>query len=312
MLSPDWPFRRVAAHKVALFTATIPAELRHLFPSESELTDEADRLWERGRARSSPSCENPEQFMDGFLQHRLLHVLFDHRDPVGTRRLLDSSIDIAESILGHYERTLRKRYGPIADVGAARSLAWFALVELGRDLAAGQPIRNRLAWLHTIIHRSIDRMIDAEMRTAAPGRRAFHQLVKRYCELLAEQQPELGEIARLELAERLASEDLARVFNFVERVGEEAEESLRDESRRGDTHGRAMSAVLIAVIDDLVRRPPFTDTDRDCWELLLAYGLDGRDIDWPRDRGIGKGAGRQRLSSFLRKLREALEGLWEV
>jgi len=312
MLSPDWPFRRVAAHMIALFMEMIPAELRHLFPSESELTDEAERLWERGRARGSPSCVNPQQFMEGFLQHRLLEVLFDWRDPIGMRLLLDRSIDVAESILGSYERILRRRYGQIAEPGAARHLAWYALVELGRDIAQGRQIHNKMAWLHTIIHRSINRMIDAEMRTAAPGRRAFHQLVKRYCELLAEQQPELDEIARLELAERRASEDLARVFNFVERVGEEAEEGLRDESRRGDTHGRAMSGVLVALIDDLVRRPPFTDTDRDCWELLLAYDLDGRAIDWPRERGIGKGAGRQRLSSFLRKLRKALEGLWEV
>lgn len=286
------------------FLRALPRETRERLEPASAYLDEVMRALTRACENGGLARKVPKELVDEEMTAIAFKELLDPVEPIEEPWVLQQAVAVAGKVLRIRDSEFRPRYGDLIEVSAAEAIGWLALWELARQMSHGEEIENPLAYLRTILKGDVNRMIDAAMRSAYPGARAYRHLLKREEKLLQETRHDLDELERRALAATRADGKLKRAGGLLDRVAEDGIGSIRDAGP--GLFQQVFDAWVVEELDQLVAGEScFTATDRDTWARFKAGDFSGKEVDW-RDLPDSH-IGYQRLYSLLKKLRDLLD-----
>lgn len=288
---------------IAGFLGSLPHESRLRVGPAVKFVDPVTRaLWE---AWGDTPKANSKAFVEDYMYAAAFKQLLEPERPLDDPWVLDQATELCAEVLRSRERKYRHRYGDMVEVPAAQAIGWLSLLEVANQLWKGKEIDNPRAYLRRVIEGDVSKLIEANLRQGHPGDYAFRVVVKKHDKRMRQERPDLDKVERRMLAATLAREEMARGCRFLERVAEEAIETMVDRQASVPLH--ALSDAMVEACDQLVADRRFTETDRGAWARFKAADFHGADVDWGGE--CSRRAGAQRLQALCRRLRRHL-GDW--
>jgi hypothetical protein len=173
------------------------------------------------------------------------------------------------------------------------------MADLGQE-----EVRNPTAYLRKIIRGLIHEDISSTLRSLDPAASRRYLATQELLKQLELQRPEASSEDLEEEAMRIVNE-LANLHQWLDRVPFElAKEAASPE----DLSKRVLGKLLLDLVELLVNKSPFTETDLDTWKKWRAVDFSGNDIDWAAS-DVKSTTGSQRLLALKTKLRTTLSDL---
>ncbi len=245
-------------------------------------------------------------YVERALPKKLFRDVFDPEHPLASKWVLNQATGIARGLALRKQHMFSRYCRSLVDPNDALGYAYWGLTRLSKRMRdrSKEEVRKPCDYLASMIKGLIRENIDQSMEQLDPWSQRHYKLageIQKQLELTDSRDEEDLE----EEAAQKAAEILARLALGLRRVDfGEAEDAAADD----DFTGLISSGIMIELIEGIMERRPYTDTDRDTWRRWKAVDFHGEEINWV-EIGLRGSTGPQRLLKLRKKLRGSLSDL---
>jgi hypothetical protein len=252
------------------------------------------------------TAEEARAYVARALPKKLFRDVFDAEHPLASKWVLNQATGIARGLAIRKQHMFARYCRSLVEPNDALGYAYWGLMKLSERMrdSSKEEVRKPYDYLASITRGLIRKDIDLRMKQLDPWSQAHYKLaaeIQKQLELTDNQDEDDSE----EQAAEQATEILAKLALWLRRVdfGEAAEAATGDDVAR-----LIRSDIMIELVEGIIARPPYTDTDRDTWRRWKAVDFHGDEIDW-MELGLMGSTGPQRLLKLRQKLRKPLTDL---